>query len=86
VTRPVGFVSRAERTCAASGSDEEIHMVTNAVGHRDASADAAPNKARSATPGGIHGRGAAVLQRYALLVALFSTLRPESFFTGEQRS
>jgi hypothetical protein len=64
-------------------------MVTNAVGHREASADAAPKKARSATPGGIHGLGAAVLQRYALLVALvalFSTLRPESFFTGEQRS
>jgi hypothetical protein len=61
-------------------------MVTNAAGHRDASADAAPKKARGATPGGIHGLGAAVLQRYALLVALFSILRPGSFFTGEQRS
>jgi hypothetical protein len=63
-------------------------MVTKAAGHRDASADAAPKKARSATPGGIHGLGAAVLQRYALLGALgalSSILRP-ALFTGEQRS
>jgi hypothetical protein len=61
-------------------------MLTNAVSHRDASADAAPMKACSAIPGGIHGVGATVLQRYALLVALFSILRPGSLVTGGQRS